>query len=79
MKLNSLSRFFPALALMTASVLAASAQNGVLQFSSANYSINESGSAARITVTRTSGSAGEVTVSFMTIDSGGGSAVAGQD
>lgn len=79
MKLNNVSRFFPALALMAASALAASAQNGVLQFSSLNYSINESASAARITVTRTSGSAGEVTVSFMTIDSGGGTAVADQD
>ena len=79
MKANRVSRFLPVLALLAASVLAASAQNGILQFSSANYSINESGSAAKITVTRTGGSAGEVTVGFMTIDSGGGTAVAEQD
>ena len=79
MNFNNVSSFLPALALMAASVLVATAQNGILQFSSLNYSINESGSAARITVTRSSSSAGEVTVGFMTIDSGGGSAVAEQD
>jgi len=59
--------------------LAANAQNGVLQFSSVNYSINEGGAAAKITVTRTSGSAGEVMVIFTTIDSDGGTAVADLD
>jgi hypothetical protein len=76
---NIVSSFLPALAFIAASALAASAQNGILQFNSLNYSINESGASARITVTRSSGSAGEVTVGFMTIDSGGGPAVAGQD
>ncbi len=76
---NIVSRFLPVLVLMAAGVFGANAQNGILQFSSLNYSINESGSAVKITVTRSSGSAGEVTVSFMTIDSGGGTAVADLD
>ena len=79
MRYKRVPRLLPLLVLLAASVITASAQNGILQFSSLNYSINESGSAARITVTRSGGSAGEVTVGFMTIDSGGGSAVADQD
>jgi hypothetical protein len=67
------------IAAVAASVPAANAQNGVLQFSSANYSTSESSGAARVTVTRSGGSAGEVTVSFMTIDSGGGTAGPEQD
>jgi hypothetical protein len=79
MKLNRVSSLLPTLILLAASALTAVGQNGVLQFSSSSYSVNESASTARITVTRSSGSAGEVTVSFMTIDSGGGTAVAEQD
>lgn len=77
MKLQHIStlRFLSLVAVLAVDTFAASAQNGVLQFSAATYSVNESGSAARVTVTRTSGSAGEVTVSFMTIDSGGGTAI----
>jgi hypothetical protein len=39
---------------------------GSLQFSSAAYSVNENGGAATITVTRTGGSAGTVTVDYST-------------
>jgi len=49
---------------------------GQLQFSSATYSVDEMAGMATITVTRTNGSAGEVTVDFTTSD---GTATAGSD
>jgi hemoglobin-like flavoprotein len=45
--------------------------NGTLQFSAANYSVNEGGGSATITVTRTGGSFGDVHVAYAT---GNGSA-----
>ena len=50
-------------------------QNGVLGFSSAVYSVNESATNAVITVTRTNGSTGSVTVWAFTVP--GGTAVPG--
>jgi YVTN family beta-propeller protein len=49
---------------------------GQLQFSSANYSVDENGVSATISVTRTAGSEGTVAVDFATSD---GTATAGQD
>jgi hypothetical protein len=49
---------------------------GVLQFGSATYSVNETGGAANITVTRTSGTEGAVGVSYAVT---GGTAVDGTD
>jgi hypothetical protein len=49
---------------------------GQLQFSSARYSINEDGGDSTITVVRTVGSTGAVSVDFATA---GGSAIAGMD
>jgi hypothetical protein len=49
---------------------------GALQFSASNYTIAENGGAVTITVTRTGGTAGEVTVQYLT---GPSSAVAGSD
>ncbi|MEN9573243.1 MAG: hypothetical protein RL514_1098 [Verrucomicrobiota bacterium] len=51
---------------------------GVLGFSATNYSAFENGGSATITVVRTNGSSGAVTVSFATVD-GGGTATAGVD
>ncbi|MDT5063794.1 MAG: hypothetical protein QOH63_4253, partial [Acidobacteriota bacterium] len=51
-------------------------EGGALQFSSATYSVNESGGSATITITRTGGSAGTATVLFSTSN---GTALAGQD
>ncbi len=51
-------------------------QRGQLQFNSASYSVNESGSSVTITVTRTGGSNGAVGVSYSV---GGGTAAVGQD
>jgi uncharacterized delta-60 repeat protein/uncharacterized repeat protein (TIGR01451 family) len=48
--------------------------NGVIGFSSANYTVNENGANATITVTRTNGSAGLVTVQYATSN---GTAIAG--
>ena len=52
------------------------AQPGTLQFSSATYSVMENGVSATITVTRTNGSSGTVTVDYATSD---GTATAGSD
>ena len=52
------------------------AQPGVLQFSGPTYSVGESGVSATITVTRTGGSDGAVTVQYATAN---GSATAGSD
>jgi hypothetical protein len=49
---------------------------GTIQFSAATYGVNETGGNATITVTRTGGVAGPVTVDFATIDE---SAEAGTD
>jgi len=49
---------------------------GVLQFSSATYSVDENGGSALITVTRTGGSSGAVGVSYATSN---GTATAGSD
>jgi subtilisin family serine protease len=49
---------------------------GNLQFSTPNYSVNENGASSTITVTRTNGSTGEVSVTYATSD---GSAIAGSD
>ncbi len=51
-------------------------QPGQLGFSAASYSATEGGANAIITVTRTNGSSGSVTVAYAT---GGGAAVAGRD
>jgi hypothetical protein len=52
------------------------AQLGALQFSAASYTVNENQGTATITVTRTGGSSGSVTVNFATSD---GTANAGSD
>ena len=52
------------------------AQPGQLAFDAATYTATEGGANATITVTRTNGSDGSVTVAYAT---GGGTAVAGQD
>ncbi|MEW6419423.1 MAG: Calx-beta domain-containing protein, partial [Nitrospirota bacterium] len=49
---------------------------GTLQFSSATYSVNENGGSAVITVTRTGGSNGAVSVNYATAN---GTAIAGSD
>jgi major membrane immunogen (membrane-anchored lipoprotein)/ribosomal protein L35AE/L33A len=49
---------------------------GILQFSSATYSVNENGGSVTITVTRTEGTAGNVDVTYATSD---GTATAGSD
>ena len=49
---------------------------GVLQFSSASYSVNENGGSVSISVTRTGGSSGAVGVSYATSN---GTATAGSD
>ncbi|MGD9590011.1 MAG: Calx-beta domain-containing protein [Pyrinomonadaceae bacterium] len=49
---------------------------GILQFSSANYSVDESGGNAVVTITRTGGIAEGVSVRIATVD---GTAVAGED
>src|SRR5262249_40773870 len=49
---------------------------GALQFSSSSFSVNESGGAATVTVTRTGGSTGSVSVNYATSD---GPATAGND
>jgi len=67
------------LAVLAAACLPASAQNGTLRFSSASYSAKESAATVKVTVRRTGGSSGEVTVEFATIDSGGGTATPGVD
>jgi len=79
------SELFIAWKVFAASILAtlassgARAQSGTNQFSSLAYSVNESGGSARITVSRTGGSAGTVTINFATMDSAGGTATAGKD
>lgn len=55
------------------------AQEQVVQFSASAYSVKESGATAKVTVTRSGGSAGTVTVDYATIDSGGGSAAVEAD
>jgi subtilisin family serine protease len=55
---------------------AGSPQPGQLQFSSAAYSVSEGGVSITVTVTRTGGSAGSVTVDYATAD---GTASAGAD
>lgn len=55
---------------------AAPSSNGILTFSSAAYSVGESGGAATVTVTRTAGSDGAVSVSYATSN---GTATAGGD
>jgi glucose/arabinose dehydrogenase len=52
------------------------AQPGALQFGSPTYSVNENGTTATITVTRTGGSAGAVSVNYATSN---GTATAGSD
>jgi DNA/RNA endonuclease G (NUC1) len=52
--------------------------SGTLQFSAATYSVNEDGGSATITVTRTGGSSGAVSVNYSTV-AGGSSATAGDD
>ena len=53
---------------------------GLLQFSAPTYSVNESGLAATITVTRTGGSTGAISVTYATSNAtGNGSATAGSD
>ncbi|MDO9372199.1 MAG: Calx-beta domain-containing protein [Gammaproteobacteria bacterium] len=49
---------------------------GALQFSAANYSVDESGASATITVTRTGGSEGAISVDYSTSD---GTAIADSD
>ncbi|MEN8217794.1 MAG: Calx-beta domain-containing protein [Pseudomonadota bacterium] len=49
---------------------------GTLQFSGANYSVNENGGSATITVTRVGGSSGAISVGY---SSTGGTATAGGD
>jgi hypothetical protein len=61
------------------SVSVCMAQSGMLQFRSTAYSVKESATAAKIIVSRVGGSSGELTVNFTTVDSGGGTAVAGED
>src|SRR5262249_25967446 len=78
-RLLIICRGLAALALVALATPAVYAQTGLLQFSSLAYSVKESGGAAKITVTRTGGSSGTLTVDFATVDSGGGTATAGED
>jgi hypothetical protein len=64
----------PATAVLT--ITDGSAQAGQLAFSAANYSATEGGGAATVTVTRSAGSSGTVTVNYATSN---GTAVAGTD
>jgi hypothetical protein len=59
----------------------ARAQNGNLQFSASAYLAKESAGAAKITVKRTGGSSGTISVNFSTLDDAGSgtSAIAGLD
>ncbi len=53
---------------------------GLLQFSAPTYSVNESGPTATMTVTRTGGSTGAISVTYATSNAtGNGSATAGSD
>jgi hypothetical protein len=61
---------------VTYTVGPATSQPGVLQFSNATYSVNENGGTATITVTRTNGSTGSVSVNYATSN---GTATAGSD
>ena len=56
--------------------LAVAPPGGILQFSSGSYVVGEAGNAASITVIRTGGSAGQVTVNYSTSN---GTATAGND
>src|SRR5262249_56124928 len=47
-------------------VSSSSSKPGALQFSNATYSVNENGGTATITVTRTGGSSGSVSVNYAT-------------
>ena len=62
---------------LNGAALNVSAPPGTLQFSAATFSVTEAGPTAAITVTRTGGSAGAVTVTFNTTT--GGTATAGSD
>ena len=75
----TLTRTLTLFTLLLSSLITARAQSGNLRFSSSSYSTTESGATAKITVTRSGGSAGTVTVSFATVDSGGGTAAPDQD
>jgi hypothetical protein len=57
-------------------VLKPASQNGALEFSTTGYSVNENAGTATITVTRTGGSTGTVTLHYATSD---GTAKAGTD
>ena len=61
---------------VTYTVGTATPQPGTLQFSNPTYSVNESGVTATVTVTRSGGSAGSVSVNYATSN---GSATAGSD
>jgi len=65
--------------ILVAGLLPVKAQTGTLRFSASTYTIAESGAAAKITVKRSGGSTGTVTVNFTTVDSGGGTAASDQD
>jgi hypothetical protein len=59
-----------------ATVTVADVENGTIQFSSATYSVNENGGSLTVTVVRTGGSDGTVTVNYATSN---GTANAGSD
>jgi len=67
------------LAALVAGIPSAIAQGATFRFSSAAYSVTESGGAAKITVKRSGNNSETVSVSFMTIDSGGGRAMPDED
>ena len=66
-------------AALVAMVPDAHAQSQTFRFSSATYSVTESGGAAKVTVKRSGGTSGTATIDFMTIDSGGGNASPDED
>jgi glucose/arabinose dehydrogenase len=61
---------------LTINFSSGSQQPGTLQFSNATYAVNENGGFATITVTRTNGSSGSVSVNYATTN---GTATAGSD
>lgn len=64
---------------LLAGIVNGGAQSGTLRFSASSYSANESAESVKVTVSRSGGAAGTLTVDFATVDSGGGTAVSEAD
>ncbi len=65
---STLGKFSSAFLALAVGVMDVAAQSGVFRLSSGSYSVKEAGPAAMITVSRTGGSSGTVTVNFQTVD-----------